>query len=63
MPKITDPRLIEAKQQRIVKIRERFNELYRQGLRHNVVIEKLIVEIGYSESTLSKIVKQQGKYI
>ena len=62
MPRIKDKRLIAARKKRQDKIRKRFDELFNQGLRYEIVMNTLIEESGYSESTINQIVKQYGNY-
>ena len=62
MPRIKDERLIAARKKRQDKIRKRFDELFNQGLRYEIVMNTLIEESGYSESTINQIVKQYGNY-
>lgn len=62
MPKTTDPRVIEARKKRNERIRTRFAKLLNDGFRYDVVMEKMISETGYSESTISQIYNQYGNY-
>ncbi len=63
MPKIPkNKRVAELRRIRNNRIRVRFEEFFNSGLRYDIVIAKLIEEFCLCESTLSQIVKKQGKY-
>lgn len=50
---------IEAKHK---AIREKYHKLYREGLRDDVIIQRLAKEFFHSPSTITAIVWQRGGY-
>jgi AraC-like DNA-binding protein len=62
MPRTIDTRVIESRKKKYDRIRNRFVELMDKGYRYDIVMEKMIEETGYSESTISQIYNKNGNY-
>lgn len=60
MPKINDDELLQAKKERELKIKKRFNEMYdKEGKRMNVILRELVYEFYLSQSSIMKILKKK----
>ncbi len=62
MPKIIDPRVVEAKKQRNEMIRKKFRAFMNDGRTVEWALNELVKEWGLSESTITQIVKEYGNY-
>lgn len=62
MPKINDKRILQGKRNRNKAIRRYFARYFNAGLRYEIIIEKLILKHGLSESSINQILKKYGGY-
>jgi len=62
MPKILDPRILEGRRNRNRKVRKMFEDMTQDHRTLEYTLSCIVAEFGLSESTIIKIIKENGPY-